>query len=108
MECPGDEHRSTTVALSVLLLLAAIGYVATQAVDKKRSDPSAAFALLIGHMQVLGVVSRMVRARSLNWSTGDSAAGTNSGAHHPDHNLAALPLAAQAPAPDGEGQMGFV
>ena len=63
MECPGGEHEHMIVALSVLLLLAALGYVATLAVDKKRSDPSAAFALLIGHMQVLGVVSGMVRAR---------------------------------------------
>ena len=63
MECPGGEYEDMIVALTVLLLLAALGYVATLAVDKERSNPGAAFALLIGHMQVLGVVSRMVRAR---------------------------------------------
>ena len=64
MECPGGEHEHRTVALFVILLFAALGYVASLAVDKKSDNPSAAVTLLIAHMQVLGVVSRMVRAQS--------------------------------------------
>ena len=62
MECRG-RHEHRTVALFVILL-AALGYVTTLAVNTKHDNPSAAVSLLIAHMQVLGVVSRMVRAQS--------------------------------------------
>ena len=77
MECPGGEYEDMIVALTVLLLLAALGYVTTLAVNTKHDNPSAAVSLLIAHMQVLGVVSRMVRSGPLVCSACAPSSGTH-------------------------------